>query len=126
MDELQEQFGPIDIYLFDQLLRGRIGRGLRILDAGCGSARNLVYFLREGYDVYGVDADAQAVESTRRLAASLAPGLPPGNIRREAIEEMSFPDGFADVVLSSTVLHFARDDDQFLAMLRSTWRVLKP
>ena len=79
MADLQEQFGPIDIYLFDQLLRGRIGRGMRILDAGCGSGRNLVYFLREGYDVYGVDADAQAVESTRRLAASLAPGLPPGN-----------------------------------------------
>ena len=126
MADLQEQFGPIDIYLFDQLLRGRIGRGMRILDAGCGSGRNLVYFLREGYDVYGVDADAQAVESTRRLAASLAPGLPPGNFRRETIEEMSFPSGFADVVLSSAVLHFARDDDQFLAMLRSTWRVLKP
>ena len=126
MADLQEQFGPIDIYLFDQLLRGRIGRGMRILDAGCGSGRNLVYFLREGYDVYGVDADAQAVESTRRLAASLAPGLPPDNIRTEALEEMSFPTGFADVVLSSAVLHFARDDDQFLAMLRSTWRVLKP
>ncbi len=126
MADLQEQFGPIDIYLFDQLLRGRIGRGMRILDAGCGSGRNLVYFLREGYDVYGVDADAQAVESTRRLAASLAPTLPPGNIRRETIEEMSFPSAFADVVLSSAVLHFARDDDQFLAMLRSTWRVLKP
>src|SRR5690348_1026278 len=115
MDELQEQFGPIDIYLFDQLLRGRIGRGMRILDAGCGSGRNLVYLLREGYDVYGVDADGQAVESTRRLAASLAPSLPTDNIRREAIEEMSFPSGFADVVLSSAVLHFARDDDQFLA-----------
>jgi len=126
MDDLQAQFGPIDIYLFDQLLRGRIGRGMRILDAGCGSGRNLVYFLREGYDVYGVDADAQAVESTRRLAASLAPGLPPDNFHMETIEEMSFPSGFADVVLSSAVLHFARDDDQFLAMLRSTWRVLKP
>ncbi len=91
-----------------------------------GPAAIWSYFLREGYDVYGVDADAQAVESTRRLAASLAPGLPTGNIRREAIEEMSFPSGFADVVLSSAVLHFARDDDQFLAMLRSTWRVLKP
>jgi tellurite methyltransferase len=39
---------------------------------------------------------------------------------------MSFPEGFADVVLSSAVLHFARDDDQFLAMVRGTWRVLKP
>jgi SAM-dependent methyltransferase len=126
MTELVEEFGAIDIYLFDQLLRGRIGRGMRVLDAGCGAGRNLVYLLREGYEVFGADLDAQAVESTRRLAARLAPGLPAGNFRVEAIEEMSFPDGFADLVLSSAVLHFARGDDQFLAMLRGTWRVLKP
>ena len=126
MPDLVEQFGPIDIYLFDQLLRGRIGRGMRVMDAGCGSGRNLVYFLREGYEVFGVDSDPQAVESTRRLAASLAPGLPADNFRVEAIEEMSFPSGFADVVLSSAVLHFARGDEEFLAMLHGTWRVLKP
>jgi SAM-dependent methyltransferase len=126
MAELLEQFGAIDIYLFDQILRGRIGRGMRVLDAGCGAGRNLVYFLREGYEVFGADLDARAVESTQRLAARLAPGLPAGNFRVEAIEEMSFPDGFADVVLSSAVLHFANGDDQFLAMLRGAWRVLKP
>jgi SAM-dependent methyltransferase len=126
MAELVEQFGAIDIYLFDQLLRGRIGPGMLVLDAGCGAGRNLVYFLREGYEVFGADLDARAVESTQRLAARLAPGLPAGNFRVEAIEEMSFPDSFADVVLSSAVLHFARGDDQFLAMLRGAWRVLKP
>jgi SAM-dependent methyltransferase len=125
MAEIYEQFGPIDIYLFDQILRGRIGRGMRVVDAGCGSGRNLVYFLREGYEVFGVDSDSQAVASTRRLAASLAPGLPADNFRVEAIQEMSFPSGFADVVLSSAVLHFARGDDEFLAMLRGSWRVLK-
>jgi SAM-dependent methyltransferase len=126
MADLLEQFGPIDIYLFDQLLRGRIRPGTRILDAGCGSGRNLVYFLRERYEVFGVDSDAAAVDYTRRLAASLAPGLLPANFRVERIEEMSFPDGFSDVVLSSAVLHFARGDEQFIAMLRGTWRVLKP
>jgi len=112
---LQQQFGPIDIYLFDQLLRGRIAPGMRIFDAGCGSGRNLVYFLREGYEVFGVDQDPQAVAT-----------LPQGNFRVEKIEEMSFPDAFSDVVLSSAVLHFARDDRQFQAMLNGSWRVLKP
>ena len=126
MPELLEQFGPIDIYLFDQILRGRIGSGMRVLDAGCGNGRNIVYLLRSGYEVFGADLDRQAVENTRRLAASLAPGLPADNFRVEAIEEMSFPVAFADVVLSSAVLHFARGDDQFLSMLRGTWRVLKP
>ena len=125
MSEIAARFGAIDIYLFDQLLRGRIGRGMRILDAGCGSGRNLVYFFREGYEVFGVDSDPQAVESTRRMAALLAPGLGAENFRVEGVEEMSFASGFADVVLSSAVLHFARGDKEFLAMLHGTWRVLK-
>jgi len=112
---LQEQFGPIDIYLFDQLLKGRIAPGMRIVDAGCGSGRNLVYLLQEGYEVFGVDQDPRAIAA-----------LPKGNFRVEAIEDMSFPDAFADVVISSAVLHFARHDDHFLGMLRGTWRVLKP
>ena len=126
MLSLREQFGPIDIYLFDQILRGRITPAMRILDAGCGSGRNLVYFLREGYEVFGADADSQAVAATRHLAASLAPKLPPENFRQETLEAMSFPANFADLVISSAVLHFARDDAHFMGMLRGSWRVLKP
>jgi len=126
LSSLQEQFGPIDIYLFDQLLRGRITPGMRIFDAGCGSGRNLVYLLRAEYEIFGADSNRAAVEETRRLVASLAPVLPADNFRVAALEGMSFPDAFADVVLSSAVLHFARDDDHFGAMLRGTWRVLKP
>ncbi len=127
---LSEQFGNIDIYLFDQLLRGRIRPGMRIVDAGCGGGRNLVFLLRtataEQYEIFGADADPQAIAATRRLAASLAPGIPPENFRVEAIEQMSFPDNFADFLISSAVLHFAASDDHFEAMLNGTWRVLKP
>ena len=126
MPDLQEQFGQIDIYLFDQLLRGSIRPGMRVLDTGCGSGRNLVYFLTEGYEVFGVDKDPNAVECTRRRAAQLAPALPANNFRLEAFDEMTFPDAFVDLVLSSAVLHFARDDDHFEALLRATWRALKP
>jgi tellurite methyltransferase len=126
MPTLQEQFGQIDIYLFDQLLKGRISPGMRILDAGCGSGRNLVYFLREGYQVYAADADPQALDSVRSLARTLAPALPASNFRVEAVEHMSFDDACADVVVSNTVLHFARDDAHFDSMLHGSWRVLKP
>jgi tellurite methyltransferase len=126
MVDLQEQFGPIDIYLFDQLLRGRIAPGMRVLDAGCGAGRNLVFLLRAGFDVFGADKDPVAIEVTRRLAATLAPASPADNFRAEPLEGMTFPDAFADVVLSSAVLHFARDDEQFEAMVLGTWRVLKP
>jgi tellurite methyltransferase len=123
---LQEQFGQIDIYLFDQLLKGRISLGMRILDTGCGSGRNLVYLLREGYEVYAADSDAGAVDSVRSLARVLAPALPESNFRVEAVERMSFDDACADVVISNTVLHFARDDAHFESMLHGSWRVLKP
>jgi SAM-dependent methyltransferase len=124
--DLEAQFGHIDIYLFDQLLRGRLAPKARVLDAGCGSGRNLVYLLRSGYEVFATDADAGAVRETRQLAAALAPELPETNFRVEPVERMSFADAFADVVLSSAVLHFARDDQHFEAMLREMWRVLAP
>jgi SAM-dependent methyltransferase len=123
---LQEQFGQIDIYLFDQLLKGRISPGMRILDSGCGGGRNLVYLLRAGYEVYAADSDPQAVASVRSLARALAPALPDSNFRVEATENMSFDDACADVVISNTVLHFARDDSHFESMLHGLWRVLKP
>jgi tellurite methyltransferase len=124
--DLRLQFGEIDIYLFDQLLRGRIRPGMRIFDAGCGEGRNLVYLLRAGYDVFGVDADAASIASVRRMAATLAPHLPADNFRSELLERTTFPDRCADVVLSSAVLHFARDDAHFDAMLYGMWRLMKP
>ena len=122
--DLEAEFGAIDIYLFDQLLRGRVTPRDRIVDAGCGMGRNLVYLLREGYDVHGADADPDAIAEVRALAARLAPSLPPSNFHVEPLEQLSFPDGWANVVISSAVLHFARDDAEFEAMLRGSWRVL--
>jgi tellurite methyltransferase len=119
MPTLIDEFGPIDIYLFDQILRGRIAPGMRVFDAGCGEGRNLVWLLRH-CEVFGVDSNPRAI------AAGIAQGAPPENFRVEAIENMSFPDAFVDVVISSAVLHFAADDDHFQAMLQGTWRVLKP
>jgi SAM-dependent methyltransferase len=124
MTDLHDLFGDIDIYLFDQLLRGRMPLGTRVCDAGCGRGRNLVYLLRAGYHVIAADADPSAVESVRGMASRLAPTLPADNFRVERVEAMTFPDGCADVVISSAVLHFARDDRHFDDMLRGSWRLL--
>ncbi|MBX7183987.1 MAG: class I SAM-dependent methyltransferase [Vicinamibacteria bacterium] len=123
---LNEIFGQIDIYLFDQILRGRIPPGSRVLDAGCGGGRNIYYLLNAGYDVSAADADPNAISDVMRLAADLNASLPPTNFRREPVEAMSFPDESMDVVISVAVLHFALTDEQFEAMLESIFRVLKP
>ena len=125
-DRLREEFGEIDIYLFDQLLRGRITAGMRVLDAGCGAGRNLVFLLREGFEVWGVDESADAIARVRQLAHRLAPRLPTDRFRVEPVEAMSLPDGLVDVVISSAVLHFARDDAHWLRMIQEMWRVLAP
>ncbi len=125
MTNLQGQFGNIDIYLFDQLLKGRILPGMRILDAGCGGGRNLVYLLRERFDVFGVDQDPQCIAEVRQLASQLGNGLPPTRFQVGRVEAIPHPDGFFDWVLSNAVLHFAEDERQFLAMVAGMWRVLK-
>lgn len=123
---LVEEFGAIDIYLFDQALKGRFEPGMRLLDAGCGSGRNVVFFLRQGFDVCGVDVWPDAVAQSRALAARLAPALPASNFRVESIEAPSFPDAAFDVVICSAVLHFAESPEHFRRMVDGAWRVLKP
>jgi tellurite methyltransferase len=123
---VQELFGEIDIYVFDQILRGNIAPGMRLLDAGCGYGRNLVYLLREKTEIFAIDANPAGVEHVRRLSKSLDTGLPDQNFQVGRVEQMPFPADFADVVLCSSVLHFARSEAQFLAMLAELWRVLRP
>jgi tellurite methyltransferase len=122
---VQEQFGQIDIYVFDQILRGNIAGGMRVLDAGCGYGRNLVHLLREGCEVFALDGDAAGVAHVRQLSKSLETGLPDENFRVGSIERMPFPDEFADVVICNSVLHFARDEEHFKAMLAGLWRAVR-
>lgn len=123
---LAQKFGQIDIYLFDQLLKDRIRSTDRVLDAGCGSGRNILYLMQMGCRVSAVDTNPDAVSGIRDLARELKTGLPDENFRVEAIEDLSFDDGAFDVVLSSAVLHFARDAAHFRAMVDAMWRVLRP
>lgn len=125
-DDLRAQFGDIDIYLFDQLQRGRFDTRRRVLDAGCGGGRNLPYLLAHGFDVFALDEEGAAVTQVRRMFASLAPHLPDDQVRQGPVEALPWPDRSMDVVISSAVLHFARDAAHFDAMLDEMWRVLAP
>lgn len=124
--ELRREFGAIDIYLFDQLLRGRFDRRRRVLDAGCGAGRNLPYFLRRGFDVWAVDADSAAIRSVRQIVASLNPALPSGQIHCGSLDSLPWKDSSMDAVICSAVLHFARDEREFTAMVEEMWRLLAP
>jgi SAM-dependent methyltransferase len=125
MINARELFGEIDIYLFDQILKNQFNNQMRILDAGCGGGRNLVYFLRNGFEVCAIDQNPEAVNYVSDLAKSLAPHLPAGNFQVAKVEAIPFNEEHFDVVISSAVLHFANDTQHFSRMLSQMWRVLK-
>ena len=126
MINARELFGDIDVYLFDQILKNRFSVEMNILDAGCGGGRNLIYFLRNRYNVFGVDSNEQAIAQIQQLAKTLSPNLPAENFRTSAVEHLPFQDERFDAVISSAVLHFARNREHFEAMFGEMWRVLKP
>lgn len=124
--QLQALLDGIDIYLLDQILRGRIAPGMRVLDAGCGTGRNLTYLLRCGFDVCASDRDRSALAEVRSRAGRLAPQIDERNFRVEPIEALTFDPASFDVVICNAVLHFARDKGHFEALLDALGRVLKP
>ena len=123
---LRSAVGEIDIYLFDQILRGRFDRRGSVLDAGCGDGRNLEYFLRNGFTCYAVDREPQAIRAVRALAAALAPAQAPDQFQPGELDALPFADGAMDAVICSAVLHFADDQAHFDRMLAEMWRVLAP
>jgi SAM-dependent methyltransferase len=115
--------GQTDIYLLDQIMKGRYTAGeTRILDAGAGAGRNLHWFVEEGFEVYGTDRDPAAVEALRERY----PGLPAETFQVAAVEDLPFPDAYFQHVISSAVLHFADSEAHFERMFGEMVRVLRP
>ena len=124
-DDVIALLDRVDIYLIDQLARCQLTPDMRTLDAGCGGGRNLRLLLQLGFDVCASDEDPRSVESARHAAHSIAPHLPATNFRVEPVERSSFETASFDAIVSSAVLHFARDDEQFAGMVNEMWRLLR-
>lgn len=125
MQQLQDQFGNIDIYLFDQLLKGRFDTCEKVLDAGCGNGRNLVYFLKQKRTVYGIDQSAYSIEQLKNISLELNPENNLNNFVVGAVEDLPFEEDFFDLVLANAILHFAKNRQHFESMLHAIWKVLK-
>jgi SAM-dependent methyltransferase len=125
-EKLQEAFGNIDIYLFDQLLKGTFDNCKNIIDVGCGYGRNLVYFFQNNYQVFAIDENPEAIEEVKKLSKKLAPANDLDNFRVALAEQNPFQKNFFDIAVCSAVFHFAKNKGHFDVMLQSTWDVLKP
>jgi tellurite methyltransferase len=125
-DNLQQLYGNIDIYLFDQLLKGTYNNCKKVIDIGCGGGRNLVYFLKNNYEVFGIDPNADAIAAVKTLSATLAPKNPQENFQIANAEDLPFTAESFDLAICSAVLHFARDEKHFDNMVRSIFSIIKP
>ena len=121
-----EMFGNIDVYLFDQLQKARFTPDMCVLDAGCGAGRNIVFMLRSGFEVFGMDRDESSIQRVRAMARDLAPDLPSDHFQVGDISSLAFPDKFFDVVICNAVLHFAESELEFGTMCEQLVRVLRP
>lgn len=124
--ELNRLLGNIDIYLLDQILKGRFTPDMKILDAGCGEGRNAVYFINSGYLVFGIDENELAIQYIRYLSKSLKPDYDAHRFQVGKLEEIPFHTSSFDAVICSAVLHFAADETNFWQMMNEILRVLKP
>ncbi len=120
--EINEAYGNLDIYLLDQILKGRFDHCLNILDAGCGEGRNLKYFINDNRVVVGVDQDPMAI----KMAQMTYRQVDPASFMVADLLEIPLPDAVFDLVISSAVLHFASDRNDFIQMFGELIRVLKP
>jgi SAM-dependent methyltransferase len=123
---LNHLFGNIDLHLLDQILKGRYQPGMRLLVAGCGEGRNLPYFVRNGYDLWGVDTNPVALRLLRMQGRSWHPTFDPEKFIESDVTELPFPPASFDAVLCLSVLHFASDEAHFFRMTDELLRVLKP
>lgn len=124
--QLNKLLGNIDIYLLDQILKGRFDQSMKILDAGCGEGRNTHYFIQAGYNIFGIDQNKTAIEMARVSARSLNGDYDPLRFQVCPVEDLFFHREAFDAVISSAVLHFAKDEGHFMKMVEEMTRVLKP
>lgn len=120
-DDVLTILGGTDIYLIDQIMKGRYQKGDVLLDAGCGGGRNLHWFLRNGFDMYAIDASPDAIQRLQQTY----PSLPSDHCHTTAVEQTPFASAYFDGIISSAVLHFALNTAHFFAMMDEMYRVLK-
>lgn len=118
---LNQQVGNVDIYLLDQILKGRFEGRKRILDAGCGEGRNLPYFINNGLEVHGIDTNPQAIKMLQMMYKDQR-----DNFKVGSIEQLEYDDDYFGAIICSAVLHFASNKDHFMMMMEALSRTLKP
>lgn len=126
ISQLNKFLGNIDLYLLDQILKNNIAENAKILDAGCGEGRNLVYFLNKGFDAKGVDRNPDAIKMLQFIVGSNYPHYPKSDFQVGDLSQLPYKNHSFDYIICSAVLHFAESKEHFWQMFDELERVLLP
>ncbi len=121
LEDLKNTIGTIDIYLLDQILKGRYTENYRILDAGCGKGRNLKWFYHNNFSVYGIDMNTDNIDIVKEIYESQKE-----HFSVQSVDALTFEDKKFNHVICNAVLHFAQNELHFKKMFSELVRVLKP
>jgi tellurite methyltransferase len=118
---IKNLLGQTDIYLLDQMMKGRYQATDKILDAGCGDGRNMYWFLQNNIEITGIDHNEEAINQLK----TSNPTLFNDRLQVCPVEKTPFPDNHFDHVICSAVLHFAAGTNHFKEMLAEIVRVTR-
>jgi SAM-dependent methyltransferase len=101
----------------------------RVLDYGCGSANNSVFFMKNGYDTYGVDVSESALGLVQQNLK--ANGLPETLVDHFSVvptypPQLPFEDNFFDFILSNQVLYYLPTAEHIHQVCQELSRCLRP
>jgi ubiquinone/menaquinone biosynthesis C-methylase UbiE len=120
-----KNLGSMDIYILDQLMKNRITPDSKILDAGYGRGRNLEYFVRNSYTIYGIDHNPTYLPIVLEKVNEWDVSFCEERIITGKLEDLPYESNTFDFVFSIAVLHFATSHQQFTKMLEELLRVTK-
>jgi ubiquinone/menaquinone biosynthesis C-methylase UbiE len=121
LEQLNNSIGHVDIYVIDQILKERYHNGQTILDAGCGSGRNLKWFYQNDFEIFGIDTDSKFLKNAKQNYPEAASNFTVG-----ALDNLPYSENSFDHILCCAVLHFAKSETHFSKMFAELIRVLKP
>ena len=119
LQKLREAIDGTDIYLLDQILKLNYQEGSKILDVGCGAGRNLKWFYKNNYEIFGIDISEDDITYCKEVYQKQS-----NHFKLASAQEIPFSDNFFDHVVCNAVLHFANDSVHFTKMFKELIRVL--
>lgn len=124
-EEINREIGNLDLELLDLILKGYFHKNQKILETGCGEGRNVHYFIKNDYQIFGIDKNPTAIQLLKLQTKKLNPAYDFDRFWVEHIENLILPKAFFDVIICHNVLHDAKDVTHFWMMMDKLNELIK-